>query len=131
MQGRSCWGQREIEAEKNIGMTEQKRFQLFQKEFEKVKNNIGKLILDKSAQSSLMSILPFTNDAQMRIFLQKLPLRLTCMEQLENAKYAPMKIGNMKDIVGVVNSEMTSTTDVVGSLQITFLEQAQFLKKYC
>ena len=103
---------REIEAVKNIGMTEQKRFQLFQKEFEKVKNNISKLILDKSAQSSLMSILPFTNDAQIRILLQKLPLRLTDMEQQENTKYALMETGNINDIVGALKSEMSRTTEL-------------------
>ena len=67
-------------------MSEQKRVQLFQDKFQRVKNDIGYLILDRKAQDSLLSELTSGTDAQYEIYLQELPVMVFYEGQVLNKR---------------------------------------------
>eukprot|EP00092_Neocalanus_flemingeri_P014342 GFUD01015470.1.p1 GENE.GFUD01015470.1~~GFUD01015470.1.p1 ORF type:complete len:399 (+),score=86.58 GFUD01015470.1:79-1197(+) len=77
---------REVESDAKNGMSEQKRFQLFQEKFKQIKNCIGFLLFDGKSISYLLSILKSENNLQYETLLNKLPIKIF-YEDLTGLKY--------------------------------------------
>ena len=124
---------REVEAEVNIGMSERKRLQLFQEKFQKVKDSIGYLNLDRKSRTSLWSILTSGKDILDNTLLQKLPIQVFDGD-LHSLKSGKRKSGTMisgSNFKRTINEEWSPQSGTMSTFDVgTSSTSSNVLRNY-